>query len=115
MQAAPLVVGDVVIVGTGGGEYGTRGYLTGFDALTGKRLWRAYSTGSDADVLLPAGANPGYPSYQGHDLGVRTWTADSWRRGGGATWGWLSYDPDLDLIYYGTGAPAPLNPRNNFV
>ncbi len=110
MQAAPLVVGDVVIVGTGGGEYGTRGYLTGFDALTGKRLWRAYSTGSDADVLLTAGANPGYPSYQGHDLGVRTWTADSWRRGGGATWGWLSYDPDLDLIYYGTGAPAPLNP-----
>jgi PQQ-dependent dehydrogenase (methanol/ethanol family) len=110
MPAAPLVAGDIVVVGVAGGEFGARGYLTAYDALTGKLLWRAYSTGTDQDVGIAGPANPHYPSHQGGDLGTSTWTGDSWRRGGGATLGWLSHDPDLGLVYYGTGAPAPLNP-----
>lgn len=111
MPAAPLVVGDVVIVGVAGGEFGARGYLTGYDALTGKQLWRGYSTGPDSEVLLTTAPNPGYPgSVLGRDLGVSTWSADSWTRGGGATWGWLTADPELNLVFHGTGAPAPLNP-----
>lgn len=110
MPAAPLVVGDVVIVGVAGGEFGARGYLTAYDALNGRLLWRGYSTGSDAEVLIAEIANPGYPSHQGHDLGLSTWPGDAWARGGGATWGWLSADSALGLVYYGTGSPAPLNP-----
>jgi PQQ-dependent dehydrogenase (methanol/ethanol family) len=108
MNAAPIVVGDIVIVGVGGGEFGTRGYLTGYDANTGKILWRAYSTGTDAEVMLDAASNPAGPTAP--DLGVSSWGADSWRRGGGATWGWLSWDPELNLVFHGTGGPAPLNP-----
>jgi PQQ-dependent dehydrogenase (methanol/ethanol family) len=108
--AAPLVVGDVVIVGVGGGEFGQRGYLAAYHVDTGRERWRAYSTGPDSDVLLEGPANLSYPSHQTADLGVSTWSGDSWRRGGGGTWGWLSYDPELQLLYHGTGAPAPLNP-----
>lgn len=109
MQAAPLVVGDVVIVGVGGGEFGARGYLTAYDAANGRLLWRAYSTGPDTETLAAGPANVSYPSHQDRGLGTGTWQGDGWARGGGATWGWLTYDPDLDLVYYGTGAPAPLN------
>jgi alcohol dehydrogenase (cytochrome c) len=110
MPAAPLVVGDVVVVGVAGGEFGGRGYLSAYDALTGKLLWRGYSTGSDAEVLLPGPANPVYAGHQGRDLGLSSWSSDSWLRGGGATWGWLTADSALSLVYHGTGAPAPLNP-----
>ena len=110
MPAAPLVIGDIVVAGVAGGEFGARGYLTAYDALNGRLLWRGYSTGPDSDLLLEGPANTNYPAHLGRDLGVTTWSADSWRHGGGATWGWLSADPDLGLIYYGTGAPAPLNP-----
>jgi len=108
MNAAPIVVGDIVIVGVGGGEFGTRGYLSGYDANSGKILWRAYSTGTDAEVMIDAASNPAAPTAP--DLGVSSWGADSWRRGGGATWGWLSWDPELNLVFHGTGGPAPLNP-----
>jgi PQQ-dependent dehydrogenase (methanol/ethanol family) len=110
MPAAPLVIGDVVIVGVAGGEFGARGYLTAYDALSGKLLWRGYSTGPDAEVLLTGVPNPNYPALRGRDLGQSSWDTDSWTRGGGATWGWLTADPELNLVYYGTGAPAPLNP-----
>jgi len=109
MQGAPLVVGDLVIVGVGGGEFGGRGHLTAYDVSSGRRRWRAYSTGRDADVLLGPTANAAYPSHQTRDLGVATWTADSWLRGGGATDGWLTFDPVTGLLFHGTGAPAPLN------
>jgi PQQ-dependent dehydrogenase (methanol/ethanol family) len=110
LPGAPLVVGNVVIVGAAGGEFGARGYLTGYAAATGKLLWRAYSTGSDAEVLLDGPLNPASPAQVGPDLGLSSWTGDAWRRGGGATWGWLSYDPQLNLLYHGTGGAAPLNP-----
>ena len=89
MTAAPLVVKDLVVTGAGGGEYGIRGWVDAYDAATGERRWRAYT--------IPG---PGEP---GHD----TWAGDSWRTGGASTWMTGSYDPALNLIYWGVGNPGP--------
>ena len=111
MTNAPLVVGDVVVTGISGGEFGVRGRVTAFSAVDGKELWRGYSTGPDKDVLITANTlKSPYPSDQGTDLGVSTWQGDQWERGGGTTWGWYSYDPDLNLFYYGSGNPGVWNP-----
>jgi PQQ-dependent dehydrogenase (methanol/ethanol family) len=110
MTNAPLVVKDVVIAGISGGEFGVRGRVTAYDVNTGKELWRGYSTGPDAEVKIVGDANPNYPSMRGKDLGVTTWTGDEWQRGGGTTWGWYSYDPQLNLFYYGSGNPGTWNP-----
>jgi lanthanide-dependent methanol dehydrogenase len=110
LPAAPLVARDLVIVGVSGAEYGVRGHLTAYDAMTGRLVWRGWSTGPDTDVLLDGPANPAYPSHQGRDLGATTWANEGWRLGGGTTAGWLSYDPALNLVYYGTDQPAPGNP-----
>lgn len=101
---APLIVKDVALVGVSGGEFGVRGYLTAYNINSGKRVWRAYSEGPDSDVLIPS-------SFKGpHNAGVSTWHGDQWKVGGGTTWGWYSYDPKLDLVYYGTGNPGTWNP-----
>jgi lanthanide-dependent methanol dehydrogenase len=110
MTMAPLIVRDKVLVGNSGGEMGVRGWLTALDLKTGRIAWRAYHTGPDADVLIGPRFKPFYPSDQGKDLGVESWPPDAWRIGGGTTWGWISYDPELDLIYYGTANPGPWNP-----
>jgi PQQ-dependent dehydrogenase (methanol/ethanol family) len=109
MTMAPLVVKDKVLVGNSGGEMGVRGWLTALDAKSGKLAWRAYSTGPDKDVLIGADFRAPYASEQGRDLGVQTWPADAWKTGGGSVWGWISYDPAADLIYYGTSNPGPWN------
>jgi PQQ-dependent dehydrogenase (methanol/ethanol family) len=96
ITSAPLVVKDKVISGISGGEYGVRGFVTANDAKTGKQLWRMYSTGPEAEVGFPGS--------------VETWKVDEWKTGGGTTWGWYSYDPDLNLLYYGTGNPGSWNP-----
>jgi PQQ-dependent dehydrogenase (methanol/ethanol family) len=106
---APLVVKNKVLVGNSGGEYGVRGWLTALDASTGQIAWRAYSTGPDKEVLIGPGFRPFYASDQGKDLGMTTWPPDKWRMGGGTVWGFISYDPDLDLLFYGTGNPGPWN------
>jgi PQQ-dependent dehydrogenase (methanol/ethanol family) len=111
MTMAPLVVKDRVLVGDSGGEFGVRGWLTALEANTGKIAWRAYHTGPDADVLIGQNFHPFYSQDQGKDLGIATWPADAWRIGGGTMWGWISYDPDQDLIFYGTGNPGPWNPE----
>lgn len=111
MTMAPLVVKDKVLVGNSGGELGVRGWLVALDAGTGKQAWRAWSTGPDQDVLIGPGFKPYYESDRGKDLGVKTWPQDAWKIGGGNAWGWISYDPDADLIYYGTANPAPWNPE----
>ena len=108
---APLVTKGKVYVGNSGGEYGVRGRLTALDARTGKELWRAYSTGPDKEVLIGANFKPFYSQDQGKDLGVSSWPAEAWKIGGGTVWGFLSYDPELDLIYYGTANPGPWNPE----
>ena len=107
---APLVVKDKVIVGSSGGELGVRGWTCGLDLKTGKILWRAFHSGPDKDVLLAPDFHAFYAKDQGKDLGVTTWPADQWHHGGGTTWGWVSYDPEANLIYYGTGNPGVWNP-----
>ncbi len=110
MTMAPLVVKGKVIVGNSGGEFGNRGWVTALDAATGRIAWRAYGTGSDKDVRIGPDFKPFYAKDRGTDLGVRTWQPDGWKHGGATTWGWISYDPALDLIYYGTGNAGPWNP-----
>jgi lanthanide-dependent methanol dehydrogenase len=107
---APLVVKGKVLVGDSGGEFGVRGKMTALDASNGKEVWRAYTTGPDKDVLIGPGFKPFYKADQGRDLGVTTWPPEFWKIGGGTVWGFTSYDPELDLIYYGTSNPGPWNP-----
>ena len=73
--------------------------------------WRAYSTGPDKDVLIGPGFRPFYPQDRGKDLGVTSWPGGAWKIGGGTVWGWISYDPELDLVFYGTANPGPWNPE----
>ena len=108
--AAPLIVKNVVITGDSGGELGVRGKVVGLDLKSGKEIWTAYSTGPDKDVLIGSDFKPFYPKDQGKDLGVSSWPADAWKIGGGTVWGWISYDPETDLIFYGTGNPGTWNP-----
>jgi lanthanide-dependent methanol dehydrogenase len=107
---APLVVKGKVLVGNSGGEMGVRGWLKALDAGTGKVAWTAYHTGPDVDVLIGPNFKPFYAKDRGKDLGATSWPPDAWKIGGGTAWGWISYDPDLDLIYYGTANPGPWNP-----
>jgi PQQ-dependent dehydrogenase (methanol/ethanol family) len=109
MTMAPFVVRAKVLVGNSGGEFGVRGWLSALDAATGRLAWRAYSTGPDSDVLIGPGFDPHYAQDRGQDLGVRTWPPGAWEIGGGAVWGWISYDPALDLVFYGTSNPGPWN------
>ncbi len=114
---APIVVKGKVLSGNSGGEFGVRGWLVSLDADNGHILWRAYSTGPDKDVLIGPRFHPFYRTDQGKDLGASSWPKEHWKVGGGSVWGWVSYDPELDLIYYGTGNPGPwdadLRPGDN--
>ena len=110
MTNAPIVIKDTVIAGISGGEFGVRGRVTAYDVNTGQELWRAYSTGPDSEVKIGSDFIVNYASHKGPDLGVTTWQGDQWKRGGGTTWGWYSYDPELNLFYYGTGNPGTWNP-----
>ena len=107
---APLVVKNKVLVGNSGGEMGVRGWIAALDVDSGKLVWKAYNTGPDSEVLIGSDFKPFYAKDRGKDLGVSTWPPDAWRIGGGNVWGWISYDPDLNLIYYGSGNPGPWNP-----
>ena len=107
---APLVAGGKVLVGDSGGEMGVRGWIAALDEGSGKVVWKAFNTGPDKDVLIGSRFKPFYASDQGKDLGVKTWPPDAWKIGGATVWGWVSYDPELNLIYYGTSNPGPWNP-----
>lgn len=107
---APFVAGDRVIVGASGGEFGIYGWLKGLDLKSGKVAWTARNVGPDSAMLVKQGTfKPFYD--KGTELGTSTWPKDAWKTGGAPVWGWISYDPDLDLIYYGVGNPAPYNPE----
>jgi lanthanide-dependent methanol dehydrogenase len=110
MTMAPLVVKDKVLVGNSGGELGVRGWITALDTVTGRTVWRAYTTGPDSEVLIGPNFKPHYASDRGQDLGTKTWPPEAWKIGGGNVWGWLSYDAELDLVYHGTANPGPWNP-----
>ena len=109
MTMAPIVAKGVVIAGNSGGEFGVRGWLTGLDAKDGKILWRAYAAGPDKDVLIGPNFHPFYSADRSPDLGAKTWPGDAWKIGGGSGWSWISYDAELNLIYYGTSNPGPWN------
>jgi alcohol dehydrogenase (cytochrome c) len=89
ITSAPLAIDGKIIVGTSGAETGIRGFIDAYDAKTGKRLWRTWTV-----------PGPGEP-------GSESWGGESWKHGGGSTWVTGSYDPDLHLVYWGTGNPAP--------
>jgi len=112
MTMAPLVVRDKVIVGIAGGEYGVRGHVSAYDLKSGKLAWRAYSVGPDADILVDPNKTLDGATQQpvGKDSSLKTWQNDEWKLGGGTTWGWYTYDPQLNLFYYGTGNPGTWNP-----
>jgi alcohol dehydrogenase (cytochrome c) len=89
ITVAPLAIRGKVLIGISGGEAGIRGFVDAYDARTGKRLWRFWTV-------------PG-PGEPGHE----TWSGDAWKTGGAATWVTGSYDPDLNLVFWGTGNPGP--------
>jgi PQQ-dependent dehydrogenase (methanol/ethanol family) len=109
---APLVVKDKVLVGISGGEYGVRGYITAYDLNSGKQVWRAYSEGPDTDILFDPAKTMDSATQKpvGANSSLKTWEGDEWKLGGGTTWGWYSYDPQLNLVYYGSGNPGTWNP-----
>jgi alcohol dehydrogenase (cytochrome c) len=86
---APLAVKDKIITGVAGGEYGVRGFIDGYDAETGKRVWRFYTIPGEGE------------------RGNETWKGDSWKRGGAPAWVTGSYDPESNTLYWGTGNPGP--------
>jgi lanthanide-dependent methanol dehydrogenase len=110
VTAAPLIVKNHVFVGNSGGELGVRGKIVALDLSTGKEVWRAYNTGPDHDVLIDSSFKAFYQKDQGTDLGANSWPPDQWKLGGGTIWGWITYDPELNQIYYGTGNPGVWNP-----
>ena len=89
ITGAPLIVDGKVLTGTGGGEYGVRGFIVAYDALTGEEAWKFYT--------IPGEGEPGN----------ETWAGDSWKTGGSPTWLTGAYDPELNLVYWGTGNPGP--------
>jgi len=109
LTVAPFVAKDKVLVGTSGAELGVRGYVTAYNIKDGKQAWRAYATGPDEDIKLAKDFNSHNPHYGQFGLGLKTWEGDAWKIGGGTNWGWYAFDPDLDMLYYGSGNPAPWN------
>ena len=108
--AAPLVVKDKVLVGDSGGEFGVRGKITAYSVGDGTRIWRAWSTGPDKDMLVDPEKTTLLGKPIGADSSLKTWKGDQWKIGGGNAWGWFSYDPQLNLVYYGSGNPSTWNP-----
>src|SRR5215468_471870 len=91
MTVAPLVIKDKVIIGTAGGEFGIRGFIAAYDAKTGKEAWRFYT--------IPGPGEPGHETWPANN--------DAWQHGGASVWVTGSYDPDLNLTYWGIGNPGP--------
>jgi PQQ-dependent dehydrogenase (methanol/ethanol family) len=110
MTAAPMIVKDKVIVGISGGEFGVQGRVTAYAIADGKMLWNAYSVGPDDQLKFDPDKTMAMGKPVGKDSSLQTWQGDQWKIGGGTTWGWYSYDPQLNLIYYGSGNPSTWNP-----
>ena len=109
--SAPLVVKDKVLVGISGGEFGVQCHVTAYDLKSGKQVWRAFSEGPDDQIMVDPEKTTDLGKPVGKDSSIKTWQGDQWKIGGGCTWGWLSYDPSLNLVYYGSGNPSTWNPK----
>lgn len=110
LNTAPIVVRDKVIFGSSGSEMGVRGSVRALNVTTGQLVWQAYSTGPDASVLIDSTFRPYFAKDRGANLGVSTWPTNMWRYGGATSWAWITYDPALNLIFYGTSQPGTFNP-----
>ena len=108
--ATVLPVNDKVIVGISGGEFGVLGHVTAYDMNTGKLVWRGHSSGPDDHMLMDPQKTMSLGKPVGKDSSLKTWQGDQWKIGGGTTWGWFSYDPDTNLLFYGSGNPSTWNP-----
>ncbi len=111
---APHVFKDKVITGISGGEWGVRGYVAAYDINSGKQVWKGYSVGPDAEMLMDPNKSMtwtnGAMAPVGADSSLKTWKGDQWKIGGGTTWGWYSYDKALNAMFYGSGNPSTWNP-----
>ncbi|MGJ0490285.1 PQQ-dependent dehydrogenase, methanol/ethanol family [Methylobacter sp.] len=111
MTVAPIIAKGKVITASSSGEMGVRGWIQALDLRTGTPLWRAYNTGPDKDVLIGQNFRDNSVYYKGMvDQGATSWPNDrAWLLGGSAAWGYLTYDPELDLLFYGTSQPGVWN------
>jgi lanthanide-dependent methanol dehydrogenase len=109
--SAPHVFKDKVIIGISGGEFGVRGSVTAYNIKDGKQVWRGYSMGPDSDTLVDPVKTTHLGKPVGPNSGTNTWQGEQWKIGGGTTWGWYSFDPELNLMYYGSGNPSTWNPK----
>lgn len=107
---APIVINDKVYTGISGGEYGVRGWLAAYNTSDGSLAWKAYSTGPDDEMLVDPEKTMHMLKPIGENSSLDSWKGDQWKIGGGTTWGWYTYDAELNLIYYGTGNPSTWNP-----
>ncbi len=110
LPTAPIIVNNKVIIGDSLSEMGARGAVRALDLTTGKLIWTAYNTGPDKDVLIGPGFKPYYAKDQGTNLGATTWPGTLWTVGGSTVWEWLTYDPETNLLFYGTSQPGTFNP-----
>jgi len=106
----PVVIKDKVLTGIAGGEYGVRGFLAAYNISDGSLAWKGYSVGPDDEMLIDPDNTTHLGKPVGKNSSTNTWKGDQWKVGGGTTWGWYTYDPDLNLVYYGTGNPGTWNP-----
>ncbi|HEX3439428.1 MAG TPA: lanthanide-dependent methanol dehydrogenase XoxF5 [Pseudolabrys sp.] len=109
--SAPLVVKDKVLVGISGGEFGVPCRLSAYNISDGKLAWKAYSSGPDDQILVDPVKTTALGKPVGKDSSISTWQGDQWKIGGGCTWGWISYDPQLNQVFYGSGNPSTWNPK----
>ena len=107
---APVIIKDKVLTGIAGGEFGVRGFLAAYNIADGTLAWKGYSVGPDEDMLIDPAKTTHLGEPVGENSSTNTWEGDQWEIGGGTTWGWYTYDPDLNLVYYGTGNPGTWNP-----
>lgn len=110
MTAAPMVFKDKVLVGISGGEFGVQGHVTAYNLKDGSKAWRAYSVGPDDQILVDPEKTMSMGKPVGKNSSLQSWQGEQWKLGGGTTWGWYSYDPQLNLVYYGSGNPGTWNP-----
>ncbi|MDO5704393.1 MAG: methanol/ethanol family PQQ-dependent dehydrogenase [Paracoccus sp. (in: a-proteobacteria)] len=110
LTMATMPVKDKLMVGISGGEYGVRGRVTALNLADGSEAWKAWSTGPDDEMLVDPEKTTHLGKPIGADSSLNSWEGDQWKIGGGTLWGWFSYDPDLNLFYYGTGNPSTWNP-----
>ena len=112
---APHVFKDKVFTGISGGEFGVRGWIAAYNLKDGKLAWKGYSMGPDSDMLMDPNTSmtftDGKMAPVGKDSSLKTWQGDQWKIGGGTTWGWYSYDPELNAMFYGNGNPSTWNPK----